>query len=295
MNYSAQRRLVAEAFAQSHSSGSDDARCLCPLCLDRTGKADHRGSLSVHRETGFYRCFKCGAKGRLEGFGSEDTHVPVQPAKAPAPRLPRDFVPFTRKHANSFKLGVAARYLFDRVGSWDTIEAAGIGYAGNRIVVPVKTVEGDHFGHVARAIPNLRPSYLEDVKYVNSKGFRRESVLYNGAILFEETLDPAIVVEGAFDALPHWPFAVACFGKPADKQVELLRESKRPLLLVLDGDAWELGRSIAQRLSLDGHNVGWIRLPPGHDPAEIRIYTMREIIKHAAAHGIAGHGYELAA
>jgi DNA primase len=77
------------------------------------------------------------------------------------------------------------------------------------------------------------------------------------------------VVEGVFDALALWPDAVAVLGKPSDQQVDALINAKRPVVIVLDGDAWLEGKWLAARLCLRGKRAGHIRLPPGVDPDEV--------------------------
>jgi hypothetical protein len=106
------------------------------------------------------------------------------------------------------------------------------------------------------------------LKYRYPEGMKRGDHLWNYQALLKETEEPALVVEGVWDGLPHWPDVAACLGKPTRNQYPLLLAAKRPLIVVLDGDAWEECRSLALKLRLDGMRVKWLRLPPRTDPGE---------------------------
>jgi DNA primase len=94
-------------------------------------------------------------------------------------------------------------------------------------------------------------------------------LLYQGAQRFRETDEPLLVVEGMFDALPYIGSAVALLGKPSDIQVRMLAESRRPLVIALDGDAIRDSRALQQRLKLRGVTAGMVKLPPGMDPGDV--------------------------
>ena len=293
--YFRERDEVQEAFDNyGGHGGADDCRVDCPLCGDKTGKDDHRASLSVNMQTGFYKCHKCGTVGRLEGFEDDDffRERPTKPDRE-AITLPRGFQAIEPEMVESLlPIGAAAQYAHRRTGDWGIVTQVGIGMAANRLIVPIRDSEGKHLGHVARVIPELLPAYLPDVKYVNPKGFRREELLFNESALDvplseylmgnDEGL-PVMVTEGVFDALPHWPLAVACLGKPTHVQETLLERSLRPLAIVLDGDAWETGKALAQRLCLRGVPASWVELPPNTDPGDYDRDTMRRILAAAAA------------
>lgn len=74
------------------------------------------------------------------------------------------------------------------------------------------------------------------------------------------------MVEGVPDAIPYWPDAVSCLGKPSEEQIRLLTHAKRPVVMCLDGDAWRLGRRVAERLAYDEVQASFVRLPPKTDP-----------------------------
>ena len=93
--------------------------------------------------------------------------------------------------------------------------------------------------------------------------------MYEHRVLHETTEEPAIVVEGVFDALPYFGRALAVLGKPSPWQVEALAATQRPIAVVLDGDAWEQGWALANKLQLAGVRAGSVRLPAGEDPNSV--------------------------
>ena len=249
MNYSEERRAVADAVLHSRTSGTGWIRVNCPLCLGRVGTPDRRASLGVHAEGGGYRCFRCHAKGRAHGFSA-----PVQGYVAPpvqeAVKLPRGYVPLgDGPGATAASTRRAREYLKDRGVPMSTVTSARVAYCehrGPRVVIPVHDRNMKLRGWVARTIANAEPRYL------NSSGGWAGEVLFNEAALFRRVDSPVLVTEGVFDALPFWPNAVAVLGKPTDVQVSVLAESRRPVVICLDGDAADEGWALSNRLRLRG-------------------------------------------
>ena len=54
-----------------------------------------------------------------------------------------------------------------------------------------------------------------------------------------------------------------------DVQVEALKLAKRPVAIMLDGDAWEESWILAARLRFEGCRAGFVKLPPRTDPDEV--------------------------
>jgi DNA primase len=98
---------------------------------------------------------------------------------------------------------------------------------------------------------------------------QRGKILYNAKALYADSTLPIIAVEGVFDALPYWPHAVAFLGKPSYEQIEMLYETDRPVVVVLDGDAWRESWALAERLKLAGKKAAMVRLPPKTDPNDV--------------------------
>lgn len=260
------QELIVAALAGARESSAENTRLACPLCPVRHGKPDRKQSLSVNAITGAYLCFRCGAAGYLPGQGfSEDR---PEPAARPRMTLPEGFEFLSgHKLRGSFAALEAREYLRKRGVCEDLWAAAKIGaclighYAG-RVVVPIFASAAEGLaGWVARSwIPAEKP-------YLYPKGMH--ALFYNGDVLQQETDEPAILVEGVFDALACWPNGVACLGKPSDCQFEVLLAARRPLAVVLDGDAADEGWALSMRLRFAGRRAGCVRLPPATDPDEV--------------------------
>lgn len=244
----------------------------CPFCFSRVGKADRKRSLGLRADTGFWHCFRCGAVGRtgeddLRDFPLFEVREEDPEALAPPP----GFYSFASEPGRSAEVLAGGRDLLRRRGVPDAIVAeVGIGgcaggkYAG-RVVVPVRASTGDWVGFVARDW-----SGLSERKYLYPRGMQKGLVLFNERALLVETDAPAFAVEGVFDAFSVWPDGVAFLGKPTEDQIGALVAARRPIVLLLDGDAHREGWALAMRLRLAGQRSGSIRLPPRTDPDEVR-------------------------
>jgi hypothetical protein len=158
--------------------------------------------------------------------------------------------------------------------------AARRGEAAGRIVVPLLETGGSKWlGWVGR-IWRKREGVLP---YRYPAGMPRGALLFNHDALLVETAEPCMIVEGVFDALPHWPRAVACLGKPSRGQLTALMAARRPIVVVLDGDAWREGQALARLLTFRGRSTKWLRLPPAVDPGDIAPDQMAGMIEEASA------------
>lgn len=244
-------------------------RANCPLCLLSKGSQDKRLSLGLYVPSGFYHCFRCGAVGRTSDDESSRFAAPVE---KPAPRKvapPEDLIPLWCEPGLSARsLAPARSYLLERGLPPSAWKAAALGAClrgmlRNRIIAPVLSDDGTQWlGHVARDWTGTSAR-----KYLNAAGM--SDVIYQGAQRLRETDEPLLVVEGVFDALPYLGSAVALLGKPSGAQVRMLAGSRRPLVVVLDGDAVRDSYALVRRLKLRGVTAGWVRLPPEMDPGSI--------------------------
>ena len=276
------RDLVEAAYLNHGGETSVWARLCCPLCDARTGKEDKRSSLSVNTETGYYQCWKCAAKGWVPSIGDgrplRDSGLPPKTETQDAPVItpPQGFLPLSGHGLTAVATADARRYLTGRGLPPRVWEEVGIGcvlsgYYAGRVVVPVRDAAGVWRGWVARSwLPN------PERKYLYPKGMVRRWAVFNSAALQVETSTPALVVEGVFDALPYWPDAVAVLGKPTRAHMDMLFSARRPVSIVLDGDAWRESWALAGKLRLAGRRAGFVRLPPGDDPATVPTESLRE-------------------
>lgn len=267
------RGWAITAAGQARGSGAwKRARCLA--CAARTGKEDRRGSFGFNPSLGAWNCFKCAFSGRfradeLERLGHErDEQAPeVRAVMEP----PEGFIELTSHTAQtSASMAPAYAYLESRGIPWDVVVAAQLGACvtgkyGGRVVVPILApLTREWMGFSSRVWFKKHP-----IPYLYPAGMDREHVMYNHEVLLTPGDDPVYVVEGVFDVLALWPNAVAVLGKPSEAQIEALAMSKRPVVVVLDGDAWEEGWSLAMRLRFDGARAGFVKLPPRLDPDEV--------------------------
>jgi DNA primase len=264
---SARDEAVQVALRDSRPGGDGWRRANCPLCALRVGKPDRRRSLGFAPSSGFWHCFRCGARGRLDGS-------PVGAAK-PSERadleMPSSFLPLSDEPARS---ALAAR------DSREYLTARGIGPAMWRAARLGVALSGRHYGRVIAPVMDdegrkwlgwVGRAWVERAEqpYLYPRGMPRGELVYNHETLLVETDEPAMVSEGVFDTFPVWPDGVALLGKASEPQVEALLAARRPLAVVLDGDAWKEGWVLAMRLRMMGRRAGAVRLPPLTDPDEV--------------------------
>jgi hypothetical protein len=268
-------RLAEEALAEAKPSGGGEwLRAACPFCPGVVGKADRSRAFSINSYTGWFHCFRCGTAGRLDHIADNPVERAVKDEKQWA-GPPEDFLPLWQEPGISAQVTVKARaYLQSRRVGLDLVDEAKVGvclkgkYAG-RVIVPV--LSGDAWlGWVGRAWSKQveKPYIYPGGAWRGRALFNHRAVVTPGEVLY--------VVEGVFDALALWPDAAAVLGKPSYEQVEALALSKRPVVVVLDGDAWMEGWSLAMRLRLLGTAAGAIRLPPKTDPDEVPLADLWE-------------------
>lgn len=239
-------------------------RVNCPACETRQGTPDRKFSMGVHLPTGRWHCFRCASRGHVASDGFEHEVDEVEPT--PAIEQPEAFFElFDGPGATSHALERARRYVLwrgipEQVAREVKIGACTRGRMFNRIVVPVLDAHGTWQWYVGRDFTDRA-----ERRYLYPSG-GRVGVMFNSAALDIDTDVPLLVVEGCFDALPHWPHAAAFLGKPTEPHFERLLLARRPICVVLDGDAWEEGEAFAWRLALEGVNASAVRLPPATDP-----------------------------
>jgi hypothetical protein len=290
------RTLAKRASLETVASPSGWGRTNCPFCLDRTGKADHRQSFGFNHATGFYHCFKCSVAGRIDGY--DDVHSEFDPkwksneAEAVCRQAPESYTAIgVEPGLTAQSLTEARAYLRSRGLGRNVCREAQVGvcdsgkYSG-RVIVPITSPEGEWLGWVGRIWESIPKDILDTIfalggsapgrKYTYPAGMRRAEILFNSAALLVETDEPVIAVEGVFDALAYWPHAAAVLGTASEQQIWALGAARRPVAVVLDGDAWRQGEALAMRLQLEGQRAGFVRLPPKVDPDEVDQGWLRE-------------------
>ena len=251
-------------------------RVNCLYCELTIGKPDTKQCMSVSARTGRVECWRCGTKTRLPNFDPGELGFLPDAVEDDSPQeitRPEHFFPLSSASArNSWACRPAYDYLLESIPQGrglteDLIHKTGIGccvsgrYHG-RVVIPVMDDEEAWLWWIGRSWTRKAQK-----PYIYPAG-NRAGLLYNHRAIFQETDEPCGVVEGAFDAISLHPGAVALLGKPQEQQVWSLCEARRPLAVVQDGDAHQLGTALAMRLRFEGCRAGDVRLSPTRDPDE---------------------------
>jgi hypothetical protein len=270
---------VERAFRHARPSGTGWWRVDCPVCVARTGKADRKQAMAVNAKSGVFKCWKCQATGKMtKGFDPDLALDRDGDAEIKAMDPPEGYYPLAGDE--SLSLAPARHYAAKRCPAdlWGELGLGGCAsgsYAG-RVIVPVLAEDGmTWLGWVGRTW------YKSDRAYTYPKGMNRGDVLYRGGIAWTKTDEPLLVVEGVFDAIHLYPHAVAVLGKASEYQMEVLAECPRPVVMVMDGDAWLESYAMACRLRLYGKHAGYVRLPPKLDPDEVPRDWLNEQIRRA--------------
>lgn len=265
--------LSAAAAATPSSSGY--WRSYCPFCEESEGYTGKQ-NFTIRMATGQYWCWRCAEKGTIRNIG-EALFAVVEAAKVAEDQAddvtPPDFEPpdgyvaLAGPGSDRVKFRPARNYLASRFVTPRAISECQIGAVVDRhhrysrsVVVPILD-RGVWRGYVCRRYTGRG--------YLYPRGMKRGELFFNMDALTAAGPDPIFLVEGCFDALPHYPHAVACLGKPSHTHVEMLRRVTRPIAIVLDADAQREGWALAQRLRLDGVDATFVKLPAGSDPGDL--------------------------
>lgn len=282
LSYAQRSDLAAQAFAVARLSHTGWWQSNCPFCPVLLGKIDKRRTWGMNSETGGWHCFRCGTSGKMpiDGEFIEEARRRAMPSIKPDAAVgpPDGFIPLASPDGSSaLSLHAARTYLMSRGLGPDRWADLGLGacitgrYA-DRVIVPIY---GDDWstwlGWVGRTWFKRA-----QVPYLYPPGMRRGEILYNRRVLFIEDDDPVYVVEGVFDAISLWPSAVALLGKASEPQIEDLVRARRPIVVVLDGDAHEEGWALAMKLRFRGQRAGAVKLPPRVDPDEVPLAWLKE-------------------
>lgn len=255
-------------------------RTHCKFCELWHGLSwDHRSNWCLNTSTGYYHCFRCQTRGYLPGYSPPEAEEEENLGPLEGIEPPEGFISLAE---DDRRLTQARTYVLSRGITKKTALRAGLGacirgpFAG-RIVVPVFDADDRTWvGWSARLY--VQPKHERVPKYRYPEGMPRARIVYNMAALNEDTTRPLLVVEGVFDALPHYPDAVALLGKPSPAQLDLLCETERPLIIALDGDSWNEGYWLAKQLSFRADvKACSLRLPPREDPCSVAPWVRSEI------------------
>lgn len=261
----AQRREVEAAVRSIKSSGW--FRVKCPICPSIVGTPDKHGTLSIRGASEGFRCFRCGIYGSMPGSKSrrkadEESEAPAYSSK----RAPGWFIDSTSDNALesiACRPGIAyaeSRGFDEFIRHNCGMGVAVVGKYAESIIVPHADSRGTWWGFTSRRWfrkceqPYSYPSAMSRDRMIHDQVFQ------------VDTEDPALLMEGSLDCVLFWDDAAGHMGKPIEAHIEVIKKSRRPVVSVLDGDAWRAGEHFMFLLRMERVKAGAVRLPPGRDP-----------------------------
>jgi hypothetical protein len=261
--------IVLQLIAGRTANEAGYIRLDCPFCVEEYGTPDTRRSFYFKVEDGTFKCFRCPVYGWTQQGEQEDDDLRRDRPKAQRKELQIPdglFKLWTPDNLACEALEDARNFLIHKksipVELWEPNQiCVKLDGPGGNVVFP-RVIDGAWDGWMERSwIGKL-------IRYPS--GMQRDK-FYQDDRLWEATSRPLLVMEGPTDVLPYRD-AVGCLGKPNDLLLLRLCESKRPVVFVLDGDAWGEAWNAAVKLTIMRRRVGnrapvgWLHLPALTDP-----------------------------
>ncbi len=168
----------------------------------------------------------------------------------------------------------------------------------NRLIFPIRNIQGKVLGFGARALDDSLPKYLNSPQTLI---FDKSSILYgiDRAKMAIRQNDLAIITEGYMDVITahqhEWENVVASMGTAiTDKQLAILKNLTKNLILALDADTAgeeaiaRSGEVVDKLLPVPPSFYGWVKYEDAHN-AEVKILVLPqgkdpdEVIKEDAS------------
>lgn len=276
--------MIQRAIGSATGYGRN-VRAVCPVCRMK-GHSTKKKNLNYDRQTNVWFCYRCHVHGVLYGqvsrqsytpqdtgdevsFGPPDHWAELYAVSSIACQKAKEYAVNKRKlnpiHIAQARLGTVITRSPPEKGEQDW---------RNRLIVPVLSVSNEWLGYVGRDITGK-----SDLPYMYVRGMLRGKLLYNQRALYEPSQTPVYIVEGTLDAVYLWPNAVALLGMWTDEQIDLLIETERPMVVLLDGDAWKKGEALADILKMYGKQATSVRLGPRLDPDDYTRDQIEQMVK----------------
>lgn len=263
-------------------AGPHERRFSCPFCVERGKGEDKKHHLYLNPTRGLYVCFRCGAKGRVEGllrrFGVEGGGRGLSgqtidrifadflggAGKEKSPVCP---IPDVLAKMSDEALGYLARRGIDYYDAEHYEIMEGDGRMAGRIIVP-EFLDKKLVCWVGRAFrEGLEP------RYRNAPGETRRGSVFNLERVQASGSDHVIITEGVFDAMAAGRRAVALYGKMCTslQLSRLVNGGFSRYYVALDPDAPAENLDLCHRLYswLPNPDVRLVRLPVGQDPSDL--------------------------
>ena len=261
----------------------------CPVCsydIKGLDKGDGKGNFEVNYSQGVYKCWACsetyGTHGSLNKlflkWGNKRNKstweliggdfIKTKKRKYEDVKLPRHYISFTKGNKLTIPYKEAYNYLRKRNITDKLIAKYSIGY----------TTEGPYSGRII--VPsfdkNEEINYFVSRSYVGHKNKYKNPEAEKDKIIFNEHLidweSDVYLVEGVFDMF-FVPNSIPLLGKNvSDKLWGILYEnSKKHIIICLDGDAWKDSEKLYRKLDggkLNG-KIRLLKVPHNKDVGEL--------------------------
>jgi hypothetical protein len=278
-------------------------RACCPACLSRAGKTDTefkltfrtRGEVTIGHgraartvvlspKVAVWNCYRCSwsGLGDLSAIGqvTEDAATDQRPEVRSAFEADLLEVAANSRPIRAVRDATFRTYLQSRGVLEQAVEAGALactaGKYRGRVVLPIRPAPGRPWqGFSARAIAKTA-----HIRYLYPRGMDRRSLVWGQQFRSQcPAGEPRWLVEGVFDGLPLVPFGRATLGKNVnEEQIEAIASEGAPVVVCLDGDAWEEARVLCLQFRLRGVPATWCHLPPGTDPGLLG-WRVREFVQ----------------
>ena len=261
----------------------------CPVCsydIKGLDKGDGKGNFEVNYQQGVYKCWACSEtysthgsinklflkwgnkrhKSTWELIGGD--FIKTKKRKYEDVKLPHHYISFTKGNKLTIPYKEAYNYLRKRNISDKMIAKYSIGY----------TTEGKYSGRII--VPsfdkNEEINYFVSRSYVGHRNKYKNPEAEKDKIIFNEHLinwdEDVYLVEGVFDMF-FVPNSILLLGKNvSDKLWGILYDnSKKHIIICLDGDAWKDAEKLYRKLDggkLNG-KIRLLKVPQDKDVGEL--------------------------
>lgn len=262
----------------------DNIMVTCPF---HGGGTEQNPSMGIYRkdgkdvELGTAHCFACGYTGSIKtiiedyfcqqsGYADDyllknfETYAQINPReiKLIDREVEKQLDPYEFHFTQTY-----GDYLLQRGITEDTAKDFALGYSGDKIIFPIRTVGGDIEGYIERSTVEKRFK----ISYGWEKGFYGYYEYFKKFPMSREV----ILVEGVFDVLTLYQQGLpvlGLLGVGSKSQASWLRKMPfRVIYLCLDGDkaGRDGAKNMAKWLYNSGKDVKFINLKDGLDPADL--------------------------
>jgi DNA primase len=249
-----------------------------------------RWNLELWAEGGLFKCWACGASGRLERFlrtltGDDSVHIPVTTARRTTrtsltPTIPNRFFQYPAWEMESARIYLGRRGLREgETVSYGLTVCVEKGHLlDGRIVIPLLDYwSQETIGYAGRSYTNRRPKYLSTLARRQITGWRVVD-RHKACVLVEGPFDGITVHRAGFNAAVLGGTHLAIV---AEFIARLSPEI--PVVIMLDGSAQEEAKRLTAQVQAvriaQGGDVLIITLPEESDPANYAPEVLHHLLQ----------------